>query len=101
MTNAGDFVFTCIVIVANVKVLVSTYQIGVGILFVVFFSIALYVMTFALISRFLVTDPQFGSIGNLSTFPAVYFALFLFITMFGLIDAGIDYTRRFIKIRRI
>lgn len=101
LANAGDFVFACIVIVANVKVLVSTYQIGIGILFVVFLATGIYVATYAIISKYSVSEPQFASIGNLSTFPAVYFALFLFITMFGLIDVGIEHTRRFIKIKRI
>lgn len=101
MANAGDFVFACVVIVANVKVLVSSYQIGLGIIFVVFFSIAMYVAAYAIISRYFVTDAQFGSLGNLSTFPAVYFALCLFITMFGLIDVGLEHTRRFIKVKRM
>jgi len=56
MANAGDFVFACVVIVANVKVLVSSYQIGLGIIFVVFFSIAMYVAAYAIISRYFVTD---------------------------------------------
>lgn len=37
----------------------------------------------------------------LSTFPSVYFAFAFFITTFGLIDTGIDYLRRWLKIRRL
>jgi len=58
-------------------------------------------VAYALISKYFIMDPQFGSIGNLTTFPAVYFALALFITMFGLIDVGIEHVRRFIKVARM
>lgn len=37
----------------------------------------------------------------LSTFPSVYFAFAFFITTFGLVDTGIDYLRRWLKIRRL
>ncbi len=50
LADAGDFVFACVVIVSNIKVLVSANEIGFGIIFVVFFSIGLYLATYAVIS---------------------------------------------------
>lgn len=61
----------------------------------------MYIAAYATISYTFIYEDQFGSMGHLATFPSVYFAFVLFITMFGLIDTGIDYLRRWLKIRRI
>ena len=67
----------------------------------VFFSIGIYLSCYAVISYTFVNDDQFGSMVNLASFSAVYFALILFIHMFGIIDTGIDYMQRYLKVRRV
>ena len=42
--DAGDFIFCCIVLIANIKILVSAYQINVGIVVSVGLSICLYII---------------------------------------------------------
>ena len=101
--DAGDFTFACIVVVANVKILVSAYEVSIGVIGTVLLSISLYVAGHAFVSNSeaFMLDDQFGSLQNLTYFPAMYLAMFLFICMFGLIDHGIDKTRRYLKIRRL
>lgn len=42
--ESGDFIFACVVFVANVKVLVAANQIGAGILILIFGSVISYII---------------------------------------------------------
>ena len=51
MVDAGDLVFAFCVIVANVKILVASYQIGAGILTTVGLSIVAYILAASIVSE--------------------------------------------------
>ena len=44
---------------------------------------------------------HFRTMNHLANFTQTYFAAFLFISLFGLIDTAIEYLRQFLKIRRL
>ena len=98
--DAGAFIFCVIVMVAQVKVLVSVYTIGCGIITVTILSIAAYAGVQILVSA----DPnydQFGTGEVVASLPIMYFAMFFFVVTFGLLDAGLNNIRKFIKMRRM
>ena len=47
-----------------------------------------------------VSSEHYLNVAKLTTFPAVYFALFLFICAFALVDRGLEFLRAFTKERR-
>ena len=102
LVDAGDFVFTCAVFVANVKILVASNQIGVGILLNVILSILAFVLAAYMISEtgmFIETE-FYLNFRKLATFPAVYLALFLFLISFALIDRALEKIVKVFKKRR-
>ena len=46
-------------------------------------------------------DDHFRTMNHLASFTQTYFACFLFISLFALIDSAVEYLRRFLKIRRL
>ena len=50
MVDAGDYVFACCVLVANVKLFVASYQIGAGLIITVFGSVASYLVCASIVS---------------------------------------------------
>ena len=101
LVDAGDFVLANAVFVANVKILVASYEISGGILITVLLSILGYIVSAAIVSETgLFIDTEFYlNQHKLGTFPAVYFALFLFLTSFALIDRALENLRKIQKIR--
>ena len=101
MVDAGDFVFANAVFIANVKILVASYEISGGILITVLLSILSYIISAFIVSEtgiFIDTEFYLNQ-QKLATFPAVYFALFLFLTSFALIDRALENLRKMQKIR--
>ena len=101
LVDAGDFVLANAVLVANVKILVASYEISGGILISVLLSVLAYVASAFIVSETgLFIDTEFYlNQSKLGTFPAVYFALFLFLTSFALIDRALENLRKVQKIR--
>lgn len=58
---SGEFVYMMIVIVANVKILVSSYLINMGILVTIIASILLYIFSYSMISGVFVLSPDYGT----------------------------------------
>ena len=103
LVDAGDFVFLCAVFVANVKILVASFQIGFGIILTILVSIIGYVVCEAIVSEtsmFIETE-FYLNMHKLATFPAVYFALFLFVFAFAIIDRALELLRHGLKMRNI
>mmetsp|Transcript_31751 Transcript_31751/g.39500 ORF Transcript_31751/g.39500 Transcript_31751/m.39500 type:complete len:315 (+) Transcript_31751:322-1266(+) len=61
MTETGDFIFCSIVLIANIKILVHSFQMGLGNLLLVFGSIAVYVLALIIVSFTMPTFEHFGS----------------------------------------
>ena len=101
LVDAGDFVFACAVFVANVKILVPSYQISGGLLITVLLSILGYIISATIVSEtgmFIETE-FYLNMRKLATFPSVYFALLLFLTSFALIDRALENLRKVISLR--
>ena len=103
LVDAGDFVFLCAVFVANVKILVASFQIGLGIILTILVSIIGYVVCETIVSEtsMFVETEFYLNMRKLATFPAVYFALFLFVFSFAIIDRALELLRHGLKVRNI
>ena len=66
---AGEFVFGCIVIVSNMKVLISSYLISWFQLFLIIGSTLFYVMCYVIISDSITISNEFGSFYMLMSLP--------------------------------
>ena len=86
----GDFVFGCIVLVANIKLLVSSYEIGAAILITIFGSILLYLTAYGILSFGIKIFDHFGTMQELSTHPYTYLAGLFFIFTFGWLDRAMS-----------
>ncbi len=91
MQSAGSFIFTCIVIVVNMKLLISSYEITIYLLFLVLASIAVYIAAFWFLSYYSAVADDFGVFGHLMTFTETYWTMFFFCFSYVLIDAGLRY----------
>jgi len=96
-TEAGDFIFICLVILVNTRVLVSSHTIDWGLIAVEVVSFLVYLLFAIVISWFFYFDDQYHSYQHIFQFPMTYFALFIFITVFSAIDRLITVIRRFRK----
>ena len=94
---SGEFVYMMIVIVANVKILVSSYLINIGILVSIIASILLYIFSYSMISGVFVLSKEYGTMYMMFSQTQSYFAFFLFTFMFVLIDTGVFYTSNYIN----
>ena len=103
LVDAGDYVFSLTVLLVNMKILLASYQIGWGILVVVFGSIAVYFLCFAIVSetQLFVLDDNFGSLYHLLTFPVTYLGLIFFLSVFALLEYALEKTYKLIKYRKI
>ena len=61
MTETGDFVFCAILLIANVKILVHSFQMSVGNIGLVALSILAYVIAFIIVSYGMPTFDHFGN----------------------------------------
>ena len=102
MVDAGDFVMACAVLVANVKILVAAFQVSLGMVLTIFLSVAGYVVSEAIVSETgMFKDTEFYlNMRKLATFPSCYFALFLFLTSFALIDRALENLRKVGTVRK-
>ena len=89
MWFAGAFVFTTLVIVSNMKILISSYLINGFMLFLVIGSVLFYFLCLWMISHFLTASQQFGALGMLARSPQTYLIGILFTFMFVLTDTGL------------
>ena len=87
----GGFIFTVLVIVANVKVLISSYLITFWLIFLVIGSVAFYFLSFWIVSIIWVTENDYYAFQNMATFPETYFSFFFFCAAYVLVDSGLHY----------
>ena len=85
---AGEFVFGALVIVANMKILISSYNIGFWLLFFVFGSTLFYIFVYWFMSKQLVASNEFGTFYQVFSNSQSYLIVILFSCMFVLIDTG-------------
>ena len=90
MEVGGQFVFTSIVLLANFKILVSSFQYSWWVVLWVAGSLISFVLVFWAITLFPVLD-EFGIFARLFSFPQTYYALLLFTSGYVLIDGGLHY----------
>ena len=84
----GEFVFGALVIVANMKILISSYNIGFMLLFFVIGSTLFYIFAYWFIATEFVANNEFGTFYQVFSNPQSYFIIFIFSSMFVLIDTG-------------
>lgn len=85
---AGEFVFGALVIVANMKILISSYNIGFWLLFFVIGSTLFYIFVYWFLSTQFTASNEFGTFYQVFSNPQSYFIILLFASMFVLIDTG-------------
>ena len=93
----GEFVFSCIVYVVNIKLLVSCNQIGFGIMLLIALSMLSYFCSQAVLSYLFASWDHFGTLKQLLSHPYHYLALLLFICTFAEIDRVSGHVGRAIK----
>jgi len=86
---SGNLVFTMLVIVSNIKILISSYQVSGINLFFVFGSIGFYFLVFVLESKNMMSSEQFGTLYMMMTAVSTYFVFILCTFMFVLVDTGL------------
>lgn len=87
----GGFIFTVLVIVANVKILISSYLITFWALLWVVASVAFYFVCFVMTSTIFPESNDYAAFQNMLTFPETYFSFLFFCSAFVLIDSGLHY----------
>ena len=92
----GEFVFLSIVIVANMKILVSSYLINVGLIFTILISFLTYIFAYSMISGVFVVSNEYGTMYMMFAQTQSYFAVILVSFSFVLIDTGTFYVGKYI-----
>jgi len=93
----GELVFGTLVIVSNMKILISSYLISWWTIFFVFGSTIFYIICYAIISAAFLNSDQYGTLYMLLTAPQTYFTLILFTFMFVLVDTGLQYLNMYVN----
>ena len=93
----GELVFGTLVIVANIKLLVSSFLINWVMIFLIFASVLLYLIFYLVISSSFTTSEDYGTLLMLLTAPQTYFTVMLFTFMFVLVDTGVHYCNYYIN----
>ena len=93
MEVGGQFVFTSIVLVANFKILISSYQYNGWVLLWIFGSVIQFLVVFYIITLFPSAN-EYDIFVRLFSFPQTYYALLLFTSGYVLIDGGLHYGER-------
>jgi len=96
--EAGDFIFLCLVIIANSRVLVTANEYGGGLVVLFIFSICFYILTACLVTEIFTYDDQYKTYYHIWSFPSMYFAVILFTFVFAATDKVILTLRRYRKI---
>jgi hypothetical protein len=94
---AGEFVFGALVIVANMKILCSSFLISIFQISVVILSVLSYILCYYILSTSM-KSAEYGSIQILMTEPGTYFDLMLFTFMFVLVDVGMQHLTAYINV---
>ena len=91
MQGSGACVFTFIVIVVNMKILISSFEITFILLILVIASIVAYFACLWFATYYSAESDDFGAFYELLTFPETYVTLLFFAFSYVLIDAGMRY----------
>ena len=91
MQAAGSFVITSIVIVVNIKLLISSFEVTSWIVLLIVLSIAFYMGTFWFFTWYSAEADDFGVFYELFTFSMAYVLLFFFMSSYVLVDSGMRY----------
>ena len=93
----GELVFGTLVIVANIKLLVSSFLINWVMIVLILASVLLYIIFYIIISHCFEDSEDFGTFYMLMSAPQTYFTLMLFTFMFVLVDTGVHYCNYYIN----
>ena len=93
----GEFIFGTIVIVSNMKILISSYLYNGWLFFFVLGSTIFYMLCYSLISYGFSGSQEFGTLQMILEAPQAYFSLFMFTFMFVLVDTGLQYLNIYIN----
>lgn len=96
MDVAGEFVYGTLVIVVNVKILISSYLITCWEVLQVAGSVGFYIFCYSLISSQFLSSDEYGTFYMMMSLESTYFSLTLFTFMFVLVDVGLQYLRSYI-----
>lgn len=83
---------TCIVIVANVKLLISSFEVTIQALFLITGSIAVYLVSFWFITYYSAEADDFGVFVELFINSKTYMSMAFFMSSYVLVDYGMHYT---------
>mgnify|MGYP000998507389 CR=1 FL=1 len=100
-TEVGDFIFLTLVIVVNLRVLVTSNEFGWGMVVVQLISFLSYVVVAVGVSLIFYFDDQYHSYQHIFSFPSMYFALILFTVIFAATDRLTAFLRRHRKLRKL
>mmetsp|Transcript_7020 Transcript_7020/g.9770 ORF Transcript_7020/g.9770 Transcript_7020/m.9770 type:complete len:129 (+) Transcript_7020:452-838(+) len=91
MQGSGALVLTNIVLVVNMKILISSFEITFILLMLVLVSIAIYFGCFWFSTYYSAETLDFGAATELLTFGETYVTLIFFMFSYVLVDAGMRY----------
>jgi hypothetical protein len=92
MQAAGNFTLTCIVIVVNIKLLISSFEMTTVLLFFVVASIAVYMVSFWFITYYSAVTDDYHIFIELFINPVTYVLLAFFMYSYVLVDSGMRFT---------
>ena len=88
MFAAGNFTLPCVVIVSNIKLLISSYQLSWVLILFVFVSIAAFMACFWFVTWYSAAADDFGVFYELLQNIETYVVLFFFMSGYILVDTG-------------
>ena len=91
MQGAGALVLTNIVFVVNMKLLISSFEITLVLLFLVLASIAVYILCLWFTTIYSKETLDYGIFYELMTFGETYVTMIFFLFSYVLVDAGMRY----------
>ena len=91
MQTAGALVFTCIVIVVNMKLFISSFEITWWLILLVMLSILSYFVCFWFLTWYSAEADDFDVFMELVTFAQTYAILIFFMFSYVLVDSGMRY----------
>ena len=100
-SESGDFIFLCLVIIANSRVLAQANEIAWGLIILYVGSILFYFLSAVVVAEIFTYDDQYKSYYHIWYFPSMYFAFILFMFVFSSTDKVILTLRRHRKAIRI
>ena len=98
--EAGSFIFLTLVIVVNIRVLISAYAIDMYMILIQILCFVMYVIVALGVNWVFYFDDQYMSYEHMFKFPAMYLSLAWFTAVFTGIDRLITFLRRKRKTKR-